>query len=580
MKQLPQFKPSNSRSPFDLDKSLPPLLFAPFNSDGYKLSHAPMYANGTNIVYSNLTPRTDRIYRRDKATKYYDGKLVLVGCQSALIEIVVNWNKFFEMNKGVALAQFKMLCDNYCGKDSVRIEDLSKLHDLGYLPLRIKTLEEGTKVPMGVPVLTIENTVPHAFWLVNFLETAISNLTWKTATVATIAAEYKRMLIDYAEKTGCAMEGVDYQAHSFACRGMSGPEDSARSEVGHIASFKGTDSLGSIINAMHYYGAKDFVAGSIPATEHAVATSNILRIEKQINCAEYEFVNAEQSSIFYKMAEDKVDTRLIAEVMFMYELVMVKFPTGFISYVCDSFDFWGMLTIGLPYMKDAILSRDGKVVIRPDSGDPVKVVCGFKEDQYRRTHNGVAYPLHAWSGAVLVDYSAESIPEYEIQGAVEVLCRIFGGTFTTGNNGKDYMLMNEKIGLIYGDSITPQRCLEILDGMEQKGYASANCVFGVGSYTYQCNTRDTHGFAVKATYTEVNGEPVVIFKDPKTDSKKKSAKGLLCVALNDEGEYTLLDNVTRKVESGPSNSLITRFEDGEFYNLTTLEDIRAKLVRG
>lgn len=531
-------------------------LFAPFNSDGYKLAHAEMYAKGTTMVYSNLTPRSDRIYR-DRATQYYDGKLVFVGAQGALIEIIENWQKFFDMDKGIAIAKFKFLCDNYLGKDTIPVENLAKLHDLGYLPLEIKTLDEGTKVPMGIPVLTIRNTVDHAYWLVNFLETTISNLTWKPSTVATIAAEYKRMMLAFADATGVDPATVLFQGHSFACRGMSGPEDSARSEFGHIASFLGTDSLGSIMYAQQYYGADDFVAASVPATEHAISTSNILRIEKELfdpGSNAYEWVNAEQHQIYIDMKSDGQDNRLIAEIMFMYEL-MQKFPTGILSYVADSFDFWGLLTNGLPYMKDVIMRREsngitpGRLVIRPDSGDPVKVVCGDRQSEV----------------------------ECERKGAVQVLHELFGGKPTS----KGFIELDDHIGLIYGDSITPKRCLEILSGLATKGYASSTCVFGVGSYTYQCNTRDTFAFAVKATYTEVDGVGVTIFKDPKTDSKKKSAKGLLCVISDPVNpELDVIVDCGWGFEKASWNQLKVRFIDGRFVNMTTLEDIRGKLQQG
>lgn len=540
-------------------------LFAPFNSDGYKLAHAAMYAEGTNKVYSNLTPRSDRLHKDPsvhyvdglrieipaRATSYYDGKLVFIGVQGAIMEIVENWDKFFGMDKAIAVARFKFLTDNYLGKDAVSVDNLCKLHDLGYLPLRIKTLDEGSKVPMGIPVLTVTNTVDHAYWLVNFLETTISNLTWKPSTVATIAAEYKRMLIDFAEKTGVDRGVVEFQAHSFACRGMSGPEDSARSEFGHVALFPASDSLGSILYAQEYYGAGDFVAGSVPATEHAVSTSNILRIEQELENGDYLFENPEQRDIHTQMLICGEDPRLIAEIMFMYEL-MLKFPNGILSYVADSFDFWGLISRGLPYMKHVIMRREtngitpGRLVIRPDSGDPVKVVCGDRK----------------------ADTSEERL------GAVAVLAKIFGTTITE----KGFLELDSHIGLIYGDSITPRRCYEILQGLAIKGFASSCCVFGVGSYTYQCNTRDVFGFAVKATYTEVYGKGVVIYKDPKTDSKKKSAKGLLYVGKDSNGEFFLLDNVTPVVED--TGCLITRFEDGVFYNQTTLGEIRGKVQHG
>jgi nicotinamide phosphoribosyltransferase len=603
-------------------------LFAPFNSDGYKLGHADMYAEGTEIVYSNLTPRSDKIYRRT-ATRYYDGKLVLVGVQGAFLEIVENWDKFFKMDKGIAIAKFKFLCDNYLGQDVVGTDNLAKLHDIGFLPLEVKSLQEGTKVPMGVPVLTVRNTVDHAYWLVNFLETTISNLTWKSSTAATIATEYRAMLKDFAEITGTPPALIDWQIHDFSARGMSGPEDAARTGFGHLAAGNlGTDSLGSILYAQEYYGGGDFVAGSVPATEHAVATSNILRIEKELAVpGTYNFVSDEQMNIWLNMEQAEEDPRLIAEVMFLYEL-MQKFPKGILSYVTDSFDFWAMLSRGLPYLKDVILRRDGKLVIRPDSGVPEDVICGahfvhtgvrkagmgyqvetemaIEEFVRKNKHmfpcddsEGEGYELVAvnefgeYFGAQISvyvydgDYDCEMScawnienPTPEQKGGVRVLAEIFGDYATE----KGYNLLNDKIGMIYGDSITTKRCLTILERLENNGYASGCIVLGVGSFTYQCVTRDTFGFAVKATFTRVKGVDIPIFKEPKTDSKKKSAKGLLFVGsefeLYNDGvnkvmsEISLLDNVSWDAERSEDNLLVTRFLDGNFMNLTTLAAIR------
>lgn len=588
-------------------------LFAPFLTDGYKPPHADMYAEGTQVVSSNLTPRSDKIYRRS-ATKYYDGKLVVIGMQGTVMEIVENWDQFFKMDKGIALARFKLLCDFYYGYEAISVDRLGKLHDLGYLPLEIRTLEEGTKVNMGIPVLTIRNTVDHAFWLVNLLETVISNLTWKTGTAATIAAEYKAMLSDYAIKTGTPIEIVAIQAHSFADRGMSGPEDAARTGLGHLSGFIGSDSVGSIMYAQQYYGAGNFVACSVPATEHAVSTSNILRIEEELSEHVYQYVNHEQRDICIKMYNDNVDVRLIAEIMFMYEL-MQKFPKGILSYVADSFDFYGLISIGLPYMKDVIMRREsngitpGRLVIRPDSGDPVEVICGVKIHKFTREEMeedsfcdvGHTY-VQGVGGETKVEYFIEcegknykvmgySYREYdnsmsfefnkveevdltvEQKGAVQVLGEIFG--FTETSTG--HKLLDDHIGLIYGDSITTVRCEAILQRLFEKGYASGNSVFGIGSYTYQCVTRDTFGIAVKATFTRVNGKDIPIFKDPKTDSNKKSAKGLLYVGINEAGDYYLEDNVSIERHECQTNQLKVRFLNGSFFNQTTLDEIRAKL---
>jgi len=570
-------------------------LFAAFNSDGYKLLHGQMYAEGSEVVYSNLTPRSDKIHRRS-CTKYYDGRLVLVGLQGAFLEIVESWDKFFKMDLGIAIARFKLLCDNYVGKDVVTVEQLTALHKLGYLPLEVKTLDEGSKVPMGIPVLTVRNTVKHAYWLVNFLETTISDLTWKTSTCATIAAEYKAMLTDFAIRTGTPVESVLFQAHDFSARGMSGPEDAARSGLGHISSFLGTDTLGAVIYAQDYYGAGDFVAATVPATEHAVSTSNILRIEEELANCEYEFKNKEQSDIQLAMEANGEDLRLIAEIMFMYEL-MLKFPTGILSYVADSFDFYGLISRGLPYMKDVIMRRQsngitpGRLVIRPDSGDPVEVLCGLRKvpegatlsdmdsDEYDVIEEGgklykFTMTHDSYEGYADGYFLDEEVSVVEQKGAVEVLMDIFGYTETSTG----HKLMDGHIGLIYGDSITTTRCLTILQRLFDKNFASGNTVFGIGSFTYQCVTRDTFGFAVKATYTEVNAKAIPIFKDPKTDSNKKSAKGLLFVGKDLKGDYYLKDNVScDQEESSEFNELTVRFKDGIFMNLTTLDVIRAKL---
>ena len=563
-------------------------LNASLNSDGYKLGHGDMYAAGTSKVYSNLTPRSDKIYART-ATRFYDGKVVFFGAQGALQEIVEMWDaSFFKQPKAKVLARFKRRVDAYLGEGVISTARLAYLHDLGYLPLEVKTLDEGSKVPMGIPVLTITNTDPECFWLVNYLETVISNLTWKPTTNATIAAEYKAMLKFFAETTGCYSEfGVSVQAHDFSCRGMSGPEDAARSGAAHLTSFIGTDTLSAMDYIEDYYGCDGLLAISVPATEHAVSSNNIISIEQRML----------QNGITGETDE----IRLLAETQFMSNLLK-QYPTGFVSYVADSYDYWSVLTRVLPALKDQILARDGKLVIRPDSGDPVKVITGYtlfpgefsskvhfetyltengstEMDQYEAVK--VAGEYYETNRLFMLDFM-DKLPEHEVKGSIQILWEIFGGTTTeTGHK-----LLDSHIGLIYGDSITTGRCLQILERLAANGFASCNVVFGVGSYTYQCNTRDTFGFAVKATYSVVNGEPVNIFKDPKTDSKKKSAKGLLAVIrtpiftnngdLKGYGNLELIDEVT--LEEEQDGLLVTRFKDGTFFNAVTLDIIRQRLA--
>ena len=167
---------------------------------------------------------------------------------------------------------------------------------------------------------------------------------------------------------------------------------------------------------------------------------------------------------------------------------------------------------------------------------------------------------------------SDSHPSYK--GVIELLWETFGGTV----NKQGYKVLDTHIGAIYGDSITPERARQIIKRLKSKGFASTNIVLGVGSYTYQYNTRDTFGFAMKATYVEVNGEGREIFKDPITDDgTKKSAKGLLYVQKNEmNGDYELWDMVSSETER--IGELKTIFKDGKFYNETTLTEVRERLT--
>jgi nicotinamide phosphoribosyltransferase len=356
------------------------------------------------------------------------------------------------------------------------------------------------------------NTEEDFFWLTNFLETLISNMLWMPMTAATTAHHYKEILSEACLKTNKeAIDFVDFQGHNFGMRGMAGIDATIYSGLGHATSFKGDDSLPTIAAARKHYGETGFVVGSVNATEHSVM------------CAGGD--------------KDELDT---------FRYLMKQFPTGILSIVSDTWDLWKVCTNFLPQLKEEILARDGKIVIRPDSGDPVDIICGERDT---------------------VSLNAS-------KGVIELLWDIFGGH----ENEQGYKILDPHIGAIYGDSITPQRAKDICARLEAKGFASTNIVLGIGSYTYQYVTRDTHGFAMKATYCEVNGEGREIFKDPITDDGgKKSAKGLLQVLDNADGEYFLVDQVSWGHEE--ANCLQTIFEDGEFENQVTLTEIRERISK-
>ena len=209
--------------------------------DGYKVGHKFQYPPGTTGVYSNLTPRNSR--RGDG-----NNEIVFFGLQFFVMEYLLGrfQRDFFDRPRDEVVAAYKRRIDGYLGLDTVDVSHIGALHDLGYLPLRIKALPEGTLVPYGVPVLTIVNTHPAFFWLTNMLETLMSSVLWKASTSATTAFRYRQVFDRYAALTGSPPEFVPWQGHDFSFRGMCGVEDAAISGAAHLLSFTGTDTIPAI----------------------------------------------------------------------------------------------------------------------------------------------------------------------------------------------------------------------------------------------------------------------------------------------------------------------------------------------
>lgn len=519
-------------------------------TDGYKLTHHFQYPKGTTKVVSNFTPRSDR-YAFEQAK----GGVVVFGVQYMLKTIKEHFDKNFFMTelrnspygdskrimkelKDEKLNELKREFSLYTGMD-YDVSHFEALWDLGYLPIEVRALEEGTIVPIRVPMLSVQNTIDEFYWITNYLETLISNLLWKPMTSATIARAYKKVIVDWANFTDPTnLAGVDFQGHDFSMRGMDSIEASIASGLGHLTSFSGGDTLPAIWGARKFYNEPDdsFVMGGVPATEHSVMCAGTKDDEIQT------FIN-----------------------------LMNTFPKGFLSVVSDTWNLWTVLTDYLPRLKEQILGRDGKLVIRPDSGDPVDIICGTR--------------LVVSDGNGNLKYGNDT-PEQK--GVIELLWDVFGGHV----NNEGFKVLDPHIGAIYGDSITLERAEQIFKRLADKGFASTNIVLGIGSFTYQYNTRDTYGFAMKATYVElktgnvsadgkngvveeVEGRP--IFKDPITDDgMKKSAKGLLKVVEQD-GELTLIDEVSWEDVQAEDNKLEVVFANGEFVKETTLTEIRERL---
>lgn len=532
--------------------------------DSYKLGHVRMNPEGTSLIYANWTPRSDTYLNLPNK----NGKIVWLGGQAVVRDMVEFWQEeFFGKNFDEVKEQFASRIRPFIGDNEFDFDLFRDLHSIGYLPFKIKALPEGSVVDIGIPCMTFRNTLNdefgHLSFMVNYIESYFSAEAWKIATTATIAHGYRRIIDGWADATMGDKFFVNFQGHDFSYRGMGGSIDSAKAGVGHLASFLGTDVVSAVDYVEYHYGSENngLIGCSVPASEHSVT------------CLGGE--------------ENEIDTirRFITEL----------YPTGVVSVVSDTWDYWDVLTNKTKILYDDIVNRKpdslglAKVVFRPDSGDPVKIIAGYtytsinmcneaeRINAYERGFEAVKdFATGKYFKAKPADVNGfvfnEELPAHEVLGSVQVLWDIFGGTI----NEKGYKTLNQRVGLIYGDSITPQRAEEIFKRLKDRGFASDNIVFGIGSYTYQFITRDTLGWAMKTTYGEVNGKPVNVAKNPKTDSgTKKSAKGLLRVEYEND-KFVLYDQQTWEQEG--QGMLRVCYENGKFYNVEDFKSIRDRLT--
>lgn len=473
-------------------------------ADAYKISHKFQYPKDTEIVYVNWTIRSSRL-----PTDHY----IFFGLQYFIKEYLIRrFNaEFFSLPKEQALKQFKRRINNFLG-----LTDLShfdELHDLGYLPLVIKALPEGSKIGIRVPCMTMYNTLPQFYWLTNYIETILSTTLWGGIDSATVGHIFAGIRDKYFDLTSTDEIMRMFLLHDFSGRGMFGSEAGAISGGAFLLSSYGSDTIWAVDFLEEYYNAnsdKEMVAASIPALEHSVA------------CAGGE--DGEENTLI----------RMITEV----------YPKGPVSFISDTWDYFQLLNVVVRRNKDKIIVRDGKLIFRPDSSPktPLEIICG--------------------------DLDA-TINSLEYQGSLNILWDIFGGTI----NDKGYKVLDSHVGLIYGEAISIQLYEKILNTMEKMGFASSNLVVGIGSFSLQYQTRDTLGQACKSTFVKIAGVDTPIFKDPKTDnSGKKSAKGLLQIWKDGQGEYTLNDNCTWEQEK--DSYLEEVYRDGILLRDQCLEDIR------
>lgn len=484
-------------------------------TDFYKTIHHMAYKPNMTKLVSYWTPRMSRKEKMDK--------VVMFGLQPFIKKYLIEYfnENFFNRDKEEVISEYKRIIKFTMGEVASDTKHIEELHDLGYLPIEINAVAEGTRVNIKTPMIEITNTHDDFAWLVNYLETFMSCHIWQPMTSATIAYRYREIINKYYSET------VDNSDKSravgdFSMRGMSSLESAELSGSAFLTSFLGTATIPAIMFLEKYYKCNienELVGLGTPSTEHSVMCS-------------------------YGRNELEAYKRLITEV----------FPNGTLSIVSDTYDYWNLITKILPKLKDQIMARDGKVVIRGDSGDPVKIICGDKE-------------------------ATPGTPEYK--GTVELLYDIFGGYA----NSKGYKVLDSHIGTVYGDSITVERCEEICNQLKEKGFAANNVTLGMGSFSTQYTTRDTFGFALKATYAIIDGKETFIYKEPKTDTGnfKKSQKGL-CYVYNIGEDILYKDelNETDKMNLNLShkNLLEPVFKNGKILKEFSLKEIRGRLHKG
>ena len=402
-----------------------------FYTDGYKVGHKRMLAPGTTKLYGTWIPRS--IKYAPKGVK----KIVSFGQQLVWKWLHDEFEENFFKQPITVVEQFGKDMTSYLGMnyDSKHFEDLYKL---GYLPIKVKSLPEGIETEPNIPHMTFVNTVDGFAWLTLYLETIVSSLAWKPSTSATIALQYRRNLVEWVMKTDPANAWlIDFLAHDFSARGLS-PWDMLSSGLGHNTSFRGSDTLITIPGARYYYNESEVVINSVNASEHSVSTTKIFTVGEQ------------------QMLSDWMD----------------EFPDGILSVVSDTFDLWQLITQFLPALKDKIMGRNGKLVIRPDSGNPVDIICG--EQVISRDYRDV------------VENAQLDLTHPKYKGVIELLWDIFGGTV----NEQGYKVLDPHIGAIYGDSITLERQIEIYKRLAAKG-------FGVSKVEEQFNEETQQWEAVR-----------------------------------------------------------------------------------
>lgn len=479
--------------------------------DFYKAVHAEMLPKDITKSVSYFTPRMSRVERWDK--------VIMFGLQGFIKNYLIEYfnEEFFGKPFDEVIGEYKRIMDATLGVEAYKIEKIEKLHKLGYLPIEIMALPEGTMVPMHVPMFGITNTHPDFAWLPQSLESLISAESWHPMIAATVGYTYRQIVNEYYEKTCDDNVSRARALGAFDFRGEECTDSAIKAGAGWCLSFLNTATVPTIPYLEQMYNCdctKEPVAFGSPSTEHSVMCSN------------------------YAMDGDEVTLlkRLLTEI----------YPNTSFSAVLDSYDYWNIIDNVLPQIKDEILAHNGCMLMRGDSGECVDVVTQtvFKLwDEFGGTINSKGYKV--------LDPHVKAI---------------YGDSITIQRCEEIYRILEEN-GFA---------CSNVALGV---GSFSMQCIEEDG--ILKPFTRDTFSSCIKATYCEIAQKPYPIFKNPKDGGFKKSQKGCCVVTRNLEGNLEYKDGFDWKTAAeNPENLLKPIFKDGMLIKEQSLQEIRSILHNG
>lgn len=569
-------------------------------TDFYKLCHLNMYDKRVVRMTSYLTPRGSRFPEQNW--------VMMFGLQMFVHRYLLKDfdNNFFSLPWEEIEEQYKTVLEKsllYSEREySQTLEKVKALHDLGYLPVKVRGLPEGKKVPVGVPCVEISVTDDRFAWVGQAVECLLSCSIWHPMVSATVGYRYRELAHEFAKKSSDKSDGTMSMC-DFSLRGQESMESAVASSAGWLASMKNSSTVPARALIEECYPATDkdkLQVYGLTSTEHSVMTTDFA-------------INGDERETY---------RRLLTEV----------YPNTSFAAVCDSYDYWRVLTEILPSLRPEIEAHKGFIGVRHDSAEPVEALCGIPQivierpaapdpkgdykDLYEKAISacGDCFAEYQGSGQkfgeefkvfiILTDkehpypnlgnqylgkivtgkyavdrsdgisYKITNVETrertWEEKGMIETVWEIFGGTI----NSKGYRVNNPHVKAVYGDSITLERARKIFERMEAKKFAIDNISLGVGSFSMQAVewggklypfTRDTFSIAVKCTWAQLdNGTRIPVYKDPKGFTGKKSQKGLCLVTEDPEKGYVFTDGHLdpEPLEADPHNAMITYFANG------------------